>query len=372
MIIFWNITNATLAAFLTSPKQLETVHKLIIFGAGYTLFLGSLPMTILGLASLFPPRNSPEKFGLGGLQPKILILISASAVLTVGRCINIVTTVLARSKESPGAINSKAVFYVTGFTLEILVIIMYAVTRIDLRFYVPDGCTQPGDYEGKPNSPLLTDHAVGKDEFGSQEDLIDVKMRMSVTDLMTENEKLNGMPQPSSSENNAMASATARVISSYSDNSNMSANSSRDQATNAINNLRLNTELVGQTEAGNGEEILFYSVKVKKGGNIPPVPQPPASAYGPRRSLIRNGISPISRNGPGLPQNPRDYGTSLFSGSQRDSGGMEGAPPYPATSNYFQAQPQQYQQYQVPRGPPQRPERSSKSFAEERGYRRGQ
>jgi len=172
-IIVWNIINASLSVFLIKPKQAATIHDLVIFGSCYTLFLCTIPITFLSIVALFPPSSPPERFGKGGLQPKILILVLASAILTIGAVIRLVTTVNTRPIDDPGVLNSKAVFYTTGFMLEIMVVVGYALARIDLRFYVPDGCKGPGDY----SRPMATG---GENDQEKLVEDVDVKMRMSV------------------------------------------------------------------------------------------------------------------------------------------------------------------------------------------------
>jgi len=167
-IIVWNIINASLSVFLIQPKQAATIHDLVIFGSCYTLFLCTIPITFLGFTALFPPSTPPERFGKGGLHAKILILIIASSILTVGAVIRLVTTVKVRPKDDPGALNSKAVFYITGFMLEIMVVVMYALARVDLRFYVPDGCTGPGDYS-RPKAVGVEDDRDNLVEYSGDE-----------------------------------------------------------------------------------------------------------------------------------------------------------------------------------------------------------
>lgn len=163
--------------FLTKPQQAATIHDLVVFGSSYTLFLCSIPITFLLLAAAFPTSSPPEKFGKGGLHSKILIVILASTVLTIGAVIRLYTTVVPKEKENPGAINSKAVFYVTGYMLEIMVVAGYALVRIDLRFWVTDACSGPGMYRAKEiveekveddNEKLIGEKDVNNDRMSTQ------------------------------------------------------------------------------------------------------------------------------------------------------------------------------------------------------------
>jgi hypothetical protein len=310
-IILWNITNTVLASFLLKPNQLETVHDLLLFGGSYVLFLGSAPMTFLAILALFPPSSPPEKFGMGALQVKIVILLAASALLTVGAVIRLVVAANPAPLEAPQPLESKAVFYITGFTMEITVVILYAVSRVDLRFYVPDGCTKPGDYINKPNSPLLDPVGAAaakeaelgiKDEFGSQEDLIGTKKRANIRE--------NEYYDPNIEKIRQQRELSKRGSTTH------------QQVRDTMVGLGLNSELVGRSDAGGGEEILLYSVRVKKGESVPGMRsrtgQPLQSSMGTRGALVRNGILPMS------PMSP--YGGAM----RRDSNGapMSSMSPY--------------------------------------------
>ena len=48
-------------------------------------------------------------------------------------------------------------FYFMNFGIEILVVYMYAIMRVDLRFWIPNGAKGPGSYGG----------TVGEKEGGS-------------------------------------------------------------------------------------------------------------------------------------------------------------------------------------------------------------
>lgn len=61
---------------------------------------------------------------------------------------------MGTSYEAPRPINdpptyyNKACFYIFNFTMELAVVILYVVVRVDRRFYVPNGSKGPGDYSG--------------------------------------------------------------------------------------------------------------------------------------------------------------------------------------------------------------------------------
>ena len=146
MIIVWNIISLTVSFFTLNPKTLNTSHHLLFFGGSYNLFLCMFPIFVVGLASSIPSPTPMEKFGAGRFRYKVILLLFASFILSVGTLIRLIGAAWVFPIDAPGLIDRKATFYTTGFMLEIIVVFVYAVGRIDLKFHVPDGCTGPGDY----------------------------------------------------------------------------------------------------------------------------------------------------------------------------------------------------------------------------------
>lgn len=126
--------------------------------AGQTYFAVFCSAPIVGIiASLVFPRHGTEKFGAGRLRNCIAILLISATVLSVGQIFRCATAWLppkplrnaqGRPISSPWYY-SKACFYTFNFTTEILVVIFYAIIRVDLRFHVPNGSKKAGDYSGK-------------------------------------------------------------------------------------------------------------------------------------------------------------------------------------------------------------------------------
>jgi hypothetical protein len=79
-----------------------------------------------------------------------------------------------RLVTNPPWYDSKACFYIFNFSLEILLLGILTFTRIDKRFFVPNGSKQAGDYtrlaeEGQDNSEHRSWYAASQDsESGLQ------------------------------------------------------------------------------------------------------------------------------------------------------------------------------------------------------------
>lgn len=111
------------------------------------------PLVVLFISFLIPRRGT-EKFGAGRLRNAIAVLFVGSFILALGQCFRTITGWLPEvpvfnGQGRPNAVPwyfSRTSFYVFNFLTELLVVIFYAVMRVDLRFYVPDGARKPGDY----------------------------------------------------------------------------------------------------------------------------------------------------------------------------------------------------------------------------------
>jgi hypothetical protein len=145
-IVLFNITVLVVGSFTLDPTTLALIFRFQLFGSSYTTFLAVAPIPIILLATGIPSSFTVEKFGSGRFRTKAAVLLYASIVLSVGAIIRLVSVASRRTMQDPGNLNSKAVFYTTGFMLEITVVVLYALVRVDLRFYVPDGSTGAGDY----------------------------------------------------------------------------------------------------------------------------------------------------------------------------------------------------------------------------------
>lgn len=139
--------------FTLDETTLHADHYLQL--AGFTYFaVFTLAPFILLFVSFVLPRKGTEKFGAGRLRNAIAILFIGSLILAVGQLFRTVIGWLPRIpiRNAQGQPNhvpwylSTASFYTFNFLTELLVVVFYAVMRVDLRFYVPDGANKPGDY----------------------------------------------------------------------------------------------------------------------------------------------------------------------------------------------------------------------------------
>lgn len=112
---------------------------------------------------MIPRRTPVEKFGNGRFRSKIYIVLLSSFILTLGAAFRLGTnSETPRPRNNPAWYHSKACFYIFNLTLEILVVVLYAMARVDLRFHVPNGSKGPGHYSGHSLREGETSDQAGK------------------------------------------------------------------------------------------------------------------------------------------------------------------------------------------------------------------
>ena len=134
--------------FTLSTYTHEIDRDIELYGGTFYAVIAFMPLVLIAIGLLIPRHSYIEKFGMGRFRTKEEILALASALLTLGAAfrggINYLNPVPLRA-PTPWYF-SKAAFYCFNFTIEILVIILYAVGRIDRRFIIPNGAHGRGSY----------------------------------------------------------------------------------------------------------------------------------------------------------------------------------------------------------------------------------
>jgi hypothetical protein len=126
-----------------------------LVGSTYFAVAAFLPIPLVLLRVILPKKSRVEKFGEGRFRTKIYILLFSSAILTLGAAFRAGIAYVPRARDDPAWYHSKACFYIFNFTVEIIVVALYAIIRVDKRFHVPNGSHGPGDYSGANNKNEL-------------------------------------------------------------------------------------------------------------------------------------------------------------------------------------------------------------------------
>lgn len=153
---------AAVQQFFTLDTETHHIDRALqLTGQTYFTAFCFAPVALV-FTSLILPRKGTEKFGAGRLRINIAILVTAVCILSTGQIFRCVTSWLPPVPlRTPEGIPlpapwyfSKTCFYTFNFTTEIIIVIAYAVVRIDLRFHIPNGSKVPGDYStGQRESP---------------------------------------------------------------------------------------------------------------------------------------------------------------------------------------------------------------------------
>ncbi|TGZ84024.1 hypothetical protein EX30DRAFT_361985 [Ascodesmis nigricans] len=157
------VITATVVSFYTmAPKRLKSCRDIQRFGMMYFLVFCFMPIPVV-LLSRFVPSTTKQKFGTPDrLIHKVFIVLTAGVLLTLSTGFRVGAAYSPpRPMFDPTWFHGKPAFYCFIPMLEVLVVLMYAVTRVDRRFYIPK-VNKEGDLEKK--------HHNGADA-GSNEEL---------------------------------------------------------------------------------------------------------------------------------------------------------------------------------------------------------
>jgi Protein of unknown function (DUF3112) len=177
LLILAAIITATVQSFYTrNPNTRRIDLDVQRATATYFMVISFLPLPIIFFGLVVPRTTRLQKFGSGRWRTKIWILLTSATLLCLGAAFRCGTQFKSpRPINHPAWYQNKWCFYFFYFTVEIIVVYLYVVVRVDRRFYIPDGSKAPGDYvrdkvgdrERKPEST----HSVQR--FLSEEEVFD-------------------------------------------------------------------------------------------------------------------------------------------------------------------------------------------------------
>lgn len=148
VVLLITIITVTVQSFYTlnhNTKRIDRDIQLTV-QTYYDVF-SFLPLPMVVLTLLIPRETHVEKFGTGRWRSKVRILLTATLILCLGATFRLGTNFKTpRPKNDPAWYQSKACFWIFNFTLEVIVIVLYLVVRVDRRFHVPNNSHGPGDY----------------------------------------------------------------------------------------------------------------------------------------------------------------------------------------------------------------------------------
>ena len=192
------IITVTVQSFYTlNPNTTRIDHDIQRATGTYFVFIAFLPLAIVTIALIVPRKTRVEKFGSGRWRTKIGILLTAATLLCLGAAFRCGITFKApRPMNDPAWYDNKWCFYFFNFTMEILVVYLYLLLRVDQRFYIPDGSKGPGDY--------VRDDAAGNEKKPKRNH--SVRSILSEEEVFDDEEEGNGQRQKDIEADGGMSS----------------------------------------------------------------------------------------------------------------------------------------------------------------------
>jgi MFS family permease len=143
------VITATVQSFFTLKPRTRTIDRdLQLYGSTFLMLISFLPILIVGGSLVIPRKSVPEKFGQGRHRSKTITLLVGTILCCLGaafRCGTSWKHPVPLTQPRP-AYYSKACFYIFNFTVEIVVVYLYGIMRVDRRFWVPNGAKGQGSY----------------------------------------------------------------------------------------------------------------------------------------------------------------------------------------------------------------------------------
>jgi hypothetical protein len=148
---------ALIQSFFVRDQYIRNIDRNFqIFGTTFFAFAAVLPLPLIILSSLTPRGTRQiDKFGSGHFHTKVWVLVIGVILVSLSLFFKAGTTWMSpvsRQYQIPDYY-SRAWYYATGFTIEVIVVYLYALARVDKRFYVRDGARGPGAYSGMYHGP---------------------------------------------------------------------------------------------------------------------------------------------------------------------------------------------------------------------------
>ncbi|KAF2752562.1 hypothetical protein EJ05DRAFT_296055 [Pseudovirgaria hyperparasitica] len=154
------VITATVQSFFTLSTNTRRIDRDIqMYGQSFFMLFSFYPIPLLTIALLLPRKQRTDKFGSGRFRTKIAILYASSILACLGASYRAATSYLTpvSQREPLPDYFHKVAFYLVNFGIEIIIVYMFAILRIDLRFHVPNGAR--GSYAVKTEEETFGDTA---------------------------------------------------------------------------------------------------------------------------------------------------------------------------------------------------------------------
>jgi hypothetical protein len=161
-------------SFYTLDKNILRIDRDIQrFGGTYFAVIAFMPLPLIAIRFILPTKARVDKFGQGRFRTKIMLIIFTSSLLTLGAAFRAGISYMPRPINNPAWYHSKACFYIFNFTIEWIVVVTYAIMRVDKRFIIPNKAHGLGSYSGQTNTESVEKEAPTMFRVLSEEEVFD-------------------------------------------------------------------------------------------------------------------------------------------------------------------------------------------------------
>ncbi|KAK4867045.1 hypothetical protein LT330_007786 [Penicillium expansum] len=147
------ITCVIQSSYTLNSNTLRIDRDIQLYGQTYFSIVSFLPLPLVLLVLLSPNRKRIQEVGSGNWVVKVFIVGLVSSLLCLGASFRAGTSWMPpRPVTDPAWYHSKACFYIFNFTIDILVVAIFFVGRVDQRFWVPNGSSKVRHYRRDESS----------------------------------------------------------------------------------------------------------------------------------------------------------------------------------------------------------------------------
>ncbi|OQD90783.1 hypothetical protein PENANT_c001G09830 [Penicillium antarcticum] len=147
------ITVVIQTSYSLNLNTLRIDRDVLLYGVTYFSVVSFLPLPLVLLVVLSPNRKRIEEFGSGSWIVKVFLVTLVGSLLCLGASFRAGTSWMPpRPVTDPTWYHSKACFYIFNFSIDILVVAIFFVGRVDQRFWVPNGSSKVRHYRGSEDN----------------------------------------------------------------------------------------------------------------------------------------------------------------------------------------------------------------------------
>ena len=167
------ITAVVYTFYTLNMSTRQKLRDIQLTASTYLAILAFLPLPVIALCILLPRKAPMDKFGQGRMRTKVYLLTTTATLLALGAGFRTGVAFQRRPADHPAWFHHKACYYIFNYTIELIVVYSYALSRFDRRFHIPNGSKGPGAYSSSVDtaqSKKVVNRVMTEEEvFGDDE-----------------------------------------------------------------------------------------------------------------------------------------------------------------------------------------------------------